>query len=73
MHIPIDPGTRVGPYELTALQERVARFLARGPGAASLNHPNIAHVYALEEVDGSKALVMELVERPALADSIALT
>ena len=29
---------------------------------ASLNHPNIAHIYGLEESDGARALVMELVE-----------
>ena len=38
---------------------------------ASLNHPNIAHIHGLEESDGVKALVMELVEGPTLADRIA--
>ena len=38
---------------------------------ASLNHPNIAAIYGLEEADGVKALVMELVEGPTLADRIA--
>ena len=38
---------------------------------ASLNHPNIAAIYGLEESDGSTALVMELVEGPTLADRIA--
>ena len=37
----------------------------------SLNHPNIAAVYGLEDVDGSKVLVMERVEGPTLADRIA--
>ena len=35
------------------------------------NHPNIAHVYGLEQADGVQALVMELVEGPTLADRIA--
>ena len=38
---------------------------------ASLNHPNITHVYGLEQGDGLQALVMELVEGPTLADRIA--
>src|SRR4051812_27233157 len=41
---------------------------------ASLNHPNIAHIYGLEQLDGRSgtlALVMELVDGPTLADRIA--
>ena len=36
-----------------------------------MNHPNIGHIYGLEESDGIKALVLELVEGPTLADRIA--
>jgi len=36
-----------------------------------LNHSNIAHVHGFEEADGVKALVMELVEGPTLAERIA--
>ena len=38
---------------------------------ASLNHPNIGHIYGLEEANGVKALVLELIEGPTLADRIA--
>jgi serine/threonine protein kinase len=38
---------------------------------ASLNHPNIAAIYGLDDWDGSPALVMELVEGSTLADRIA--
>ena len=38
---------------------------------ASLNHPNIGHIYGLEETESQKALVLELVEGPTLADRIA--
>ena len=34
------------------------------------NHPNIGHIYGLEEAEGQKALVLELVEGPTLADRI---
>jgi serine/threonine protein kinase len=36
-----------------------------------LNHPNIAHIYGLEESDGVVALILELVEGETLADRIA--
>ena len=37
----------------------------------SLNHPNIGHIYGLEEAEGQKALVLELAEGPTLAVRIA--
>ena len=51
--------------------ERMARFQREAKVLASLNHPNIAAIYGLEEADGVKALVLELVEGPTLADLIA--
>jgi eukaryotic-like serine/threonine-protein kinase len=51
--------------------ERVARFQREAQILASLNHPNIASIYGLEESNGVRALVMELVEGPTLADRIA--
>ena len=51
--------------------ERLARFQREAKVLASLNHPNIASIYGLEEVDGIRALVLELVEGPTLADRIA--
>ena len=38
---------------------------------ASLNHPGIAAIYGIEEADDTRALVLELVEGPTLADRIA--
>ena len=93
----IGPGSRLGPYEVTALigeggmgkvwrahhtglkrddalkvlpdsfasdPDRLARFQREAQVLASLNHPNIAHIYGLEHSDGVQALVMELVEGP---------
>ena len=51
--------------------ERLARFEREAKTLASLNHPNIAQIYGLETADGIRALVMELVEGPTLADRIA--
>ena len=39
---------------------------------ASLNHPHVAAVYGLEEANDTRALVMELVEGPTLADRISI-
>jgi len=51
--------------------ERLARFQREAQVLASLNHPNIASIYGLEESGQVYALVMELVEGPTLADRIA--
>jgi len=51
--------------------DRVMRFAREAQVLASLNHPNIAAIYGLEESDGAQALALELVEGPTLADRIA--
>ena len=51
--------------------DRLARFAREAQVLASLNHPNIAAIYGLEESDGRQALVLELVEGPTLATRIA--
>src|SRR5438128_1730438 len=48
----------------------MARFTREAHVLASLNHPNIAAIYGLEESDGVRALVMELVEGHTLAERI---
>ena len=50
--------------------ERMARFQREAQVLASLNHPNIAAIYGLEESGDVRALVMELVEGPTLAERI---
>ena len=58
--------------ELFALDpDRLARFKREAQVLASLNHPNIAAIYGLEDAAGVRALVLELVEGPTLADRIA--
>jgi serine/threonine-protein kinase len=51
--------------------ERLARFQREAKTLAALNHPNIAIIHGVEESDAIRALVMELVEGPTLADRIA--
>src|SRR5262245_66663495 len=50
--------------------ERLARFQREAQLLASLNHPNIAAIYGLEE-SKPNALVLELVDGPTLAERIA--
>src|SRR5688572_2703955 len=62
---------KILPSSLAADLDRLARFQREAEVLASLNHPNIAAIYGLEHADGVKALVLELVEGPTLADRIA--
>ena len=66
-----DVAIKVLPKEFAADEERVARFEREAKLLASLNHPNIASIYGLEDSDGVTALVLELVEGPTLAERIA--
>ena len=62
---------KILPAALAGDPDRLARFQREAEVLASLNHPQIAAVYGLEDAAGVKALVMELVEGPTLADRIA--
>ena len=62
---------KVLPAAVTADPDRLARFQREAEVLASLNHPNIAQIHGLEDADGVRALVMELVEGPTLADRLA--
>ena len=51
--------------------DRLARLHREAQVLAALNHSNIAHIYGLEESDGRRALVLEYVDGPTLAERIA--
>ena len=51
--------------------ERLARFEREAQLLAQLHHPHIASIFGLEESAGVRALVMELVEGPTLADRLS--
>jgi len=65
-----DVAIKVLPTEFARDAERMARFQREAKVLASLDHPNIASIYGLEDSDGTRALVMQLVEGPTLADRI---
>ena len=58
------------PEEFAQDEERLARFEREAKLLASLNHPNIAAIYGLEEHNGTRFLVLELVEGDTLADRL---
>ena len=62
---------KVLPDSFAREPERLTRFEREARTLASLNHPNIAGLYGVERADDCRALVMELVEGPTLADRIA--
>jgi Tol biopolymer transport system component len=62
-----DVAIKVLPDVFAADADRMARFTREAQVLASLNHPNIAAIYGVEE----RALVLELVEGPTLAERIA--
>ena len=54
------------PDAFTSDPERMARFEREAKLLASLNHPNIAGIYGLEQADGNRFLVLEYVEGETL-------
>jgi serine/threonine protein kinase len=50
--------------------DRLQRFQREAQVLASLNHPNIAHIYGLEESDKTRCIVMELVEGETLQERL---
>ena len=57
-----DVALKILPDAFASDPDRLARFTREAQTLASLNHPNIAAIYGLEESGGVRALVMELVE-----------
>ena len=66
-----DVALKVLPDLFASDPDRLARFQREAEVLASLNHPNIATIHGLEETDDTRALVLELVEGPTLAERIA--
>ena len=65
-----DIALKILPEAFASDPDRLARFIREAQLLASLNHPNIAGIYGLEEADGIRALALELVEGPTLAERI---
>jgi eukaryotic-like serine/threonine-protein kinase len=73
-----DVALKIVPDALASDPDRVSRFRREAQVLAALNHPNVAGIYGLEEMTPSgtdqpavRALVMEFVDGPTLADRLA--
>src|SRR5438132_8195143 len=61
---------KVLPSEVVSNQDRMRRFVQEAQAAASLNHPNIAHVYEIGDADGRHFIAMEFVVGLTLRNKI---
>jgi serine/threonine protein kinase len=61
---------KILPPNLAANQDRMRRFVQEAKAAATLNHPNIAHIYEIGESDGVNFIAMEFIEGATLREKI---
>src|SRR5262249_54476156 len=66
-----DVAIKVLPASVALDPDRMLRFEREARLLAGLDHPNIGSIYGLEDVSGTPALVLALIEGPTLADRIA--
>ena len=66
-----DVAIKILPTAFTTDSDRLARFEREARILAALNHPHIAAIYGVEDSEGVKALVLELVEGETLAERLA--
>src|SRR5215471_6178734 len=66
-----DVAIKTLPDEFSHDANRLSRFQREAEVLASLNHPNIAAIYDLQDVNGTRFLILELIEGETLADRIA--
>ena len=66
-----DVAIKILPRAFTSDPDRLARFEREARMLAALNHPNICGIYGLEEAEGIRFLILELVEGETLAEKLA--
>src|SRR5437879_2831702 len=65
-----DVAIKILPDHFADDPDRLARFQREAQILASVNHPNIAQVYGLEQAGNLGCIVMELVEGETLSDRL---
>jgi len=60
------------PADLASKPDRMRRFVQEAKATAALNHPNIAHVYEIDEADGYHFIAMEFIDGATLREKIHL-
>ena len=66
-----DVALKILPKQFASDAQRMGRFQREAEVLASLDHPNIGQIYGIEEAGQTKALVLQLIEGPTLAERIA--
>ena len=66
-----DVAIKVLPDAFASNPERLARFQREAEVLAALDHPNIARIHGLHDSDGVRAIIMEYVEGPTLAERVS--
>ena len=66
-----DVAIKILPRAVTSDPDRLARFEREARMLAALNHPNICAIYGLEEADGLRFLILELVDGETLGQKLA--
>jgi serine/threonine protein kinase/tetratricopeptide (TPR) repeat protein len=61
---------KVLPYDVASNQDRMRRFVQEAKAAAALNHPNIAHIYEIDEADGVNFMAMEFIDGQTLRECL---
>src|SRR2546421_201613 len=61
---------KILPADLAANQDRMRRFVQEAKAAAALNHPNIAHIYEIDEADGMHFIAMEFIDGHTLRECL---
>ncbi|HEX8846308.1 MAG TPA: protein kinase [Pyrinomonadaceae bacterium] len=62
---------KILPAEVSSDQGRMRRFVQEARAASALNHPNVAHIYEIEETDGHHFIAMEYIEGETLRQHAA--
>ena len=66
-----DVALKILPQQFASDSQRMGRFQREAEVLASLDHPNIGQIYGIEDAGKTKALVLQLIEGPTLAERIA--
>ena len=61
---------KILPPDVASNRDRMQRFVREAKAAASLNHPNIAHIYEIGEANGVNFIALEFIEGATLREEI---
>src|SRR5262245_20919080 len=61
---------KVLPTEVASNRDRMERFVREAKAAAALNHSNIAHIYEIDESEGTNFIAMEFIDGVTLREKI---